>query len=165
MIKSTTKSNNKRRSGVAAVEAAVCLPLLVLIFFGALEVSGGIFQEYDAQAAAYELSKAALESQSSCEDVRFVADQILPQLGYSNYSISIDVLPRTVNADSVEPTTATSFSILPTGTAPVGLEDLPRGTLLKLSLTVDRPGIAGIGLSRVYMGGTIESDCVFVKEF
>lgn len=158
-------SKSPIRRGVAAVEAAVCLPILVLIIVGAIEVSGGIFQEYNAQACAYELSKVALRSKSTCEDVQTHAAGILPQLEFTTYSIQIDVVPRTANPDSVNVPAITSFSIPQTGTAPEGLEDIPRGTLLRLTLTTNRPAIAGRGFSRAYLNNEISSDCVFVKEF
>ncbi len=155
----------RKRNGVAAVEAAVCLPVLAVIFFGSLEVSGGIFQEYNAQATAFELSKVALNTRSTCDDVQALAAQIMPQHGFTNYSITIDVLPRTVNADSVEAPLVTTFSIPQTGDTTAGLDELPRGTLLRLTLVTDRPAIAGLGLSRSMLGNEIASDCVFVKEF
>ena len=157
--------HNLNRSGVAAVEAAICLPVLALIIFGAVEVSGGVFQEYNAQACAYELSKVALQSGSSCQDVQDAAASILPQLEFTNYSIQVDVIPRSANATSVETPTQTSFSIPQSGAAPAGLEDIPRGTLLRLTLTTDRPAIAGRGFTRAFLNDTINSDCVFVKEF
>lgn len=157
--------NTINRRGVAAVEAAVCLPVLALIIFGAVEVSGGIFQEYNAQACTYEISKVALQSGSSCQDVQDVAATIMPQLDFTTYSIQIDVIPRSVNQGSVDAPTQSSFSIPQSGSAPAGLEDIPRGTLLKLTVTTDRPAIAGRGFTRAFLSGTINSDCVFVKEF
>ncbi len=156
---------NSLRTGVAAVEAAVCLPLLALIFFGSLEVTGGIFQEYNAQATTFELSKVALTRLKTCDDVQDLAAEILPQLGFTNYSMVIDVEPRTVNSDSVGTTTATTFSIPSSGKTTKGLEDLPRGTLLRMTLTAERPSIAGLGFSKTFLSNEITADCVFVKEF
>ena len=141
------------------------MPLLAVIFFGSLEVTGGIFQEYNAQATAFELSKVALTKQKTCDDVQTLAAQIMPQHGFTTYSITIDVEARTVNSDSVEPPGVTTFSIPQTGSTTAGLDELPRGTLLRLTLVTDRPAIAGLGLSRSFLGSQITSDCVFVKEF
>ncbi len=158
-------SKTGKRNGVAAVEAAVCLPLLALVFFGSLEVSGGIFQEYNAQASAFELSKVALTKSKTCDDVQAMAVQIMPQHGFENYNITIEVEARTVNADSVEAPVITTFSIPQSGATTAGLDVLPRGTLLRLTVVADRPAIAGLGLSRSFLGDQIVSDCVFVKEF
>lgn len=151
-------------NGVAAVEAAVCLPVLAIIIFGAIEVSGGIFQEYNVQASAYELSKVALRKDSTCSDVQAMAEQLLPNQDIENYTINIDVEPRTVNLDSVEPPAVTSF-VITSSSATDGLEELPRGTLLRLSLEADRPRVSGRGFFRVFLGERINADSVFVKEF
>jgi Flp pilus assembly protein TadG len=157
--------HSQKHSGVAAVEAAFCLPLLVFIFFGSLEISGGIFQEYNAQAAAFELSKVALTRLKTCDDVQALATQILPQQEFTSYSITIAVEPRTVNGDSVQTPSITLFSIPQSGPTTPGFEELPRGTLLRLTLTVERPPIGGMGLTRNFLDQQIVSDCVFVKEF
>lgn len=165
MSKRRQVSKIQLRRGAAAVEAAVCLPILVLIIIGAIEVSGGIFQEYNAQACAYELSKVALRSQSTCEDVQAHAETILPQLEFATYSIRIEVVPRSENLDSVDAPTITSFDIPQSGAAPVGLDEVPRGTLLRLTVSADRPAVAGRGLARAYLNSEVSADCVFVKEF
>ncbi len=153
-----------RRTGAAAVEAACCLPVLMLIVFSAIEVSGGIFQEYDLQVTAFELSKTALESGNSCADVQAFAEQIMPQLGFEDYEVTIEVEPRTVNNDSVESVPATSFSFTRHSTPPSGLELLPRGTLLRLTLVADRPAVSGGRLMGSLLNAEIDADCVFVKE-
>jgi len=157
--------NSRIRKGTSAVEAAVCLPVLVLVIFGAVEVSGGVFQDYDAQASAYELSKIALRSDGTCEDVQTLAANLLPQLGFVNYEIMITVQSRTVNANSVSVPVQSTFHIPKSGPVTPGLEDLPRGTLVKLTLTADRPSIAGRREFRTYLSSKVQSDCVFVKEF
>ena len=155
----------KKRTGVAAVEAAVCLPVLALVFFGALEVSGGIFQEYNAQASTFELSKIALSKFTTCDDVQDYAASLLPQQRFNNYSIAIEVEPRTVNSSSVNSPTVTSFNIPSSGATTDGLDELPRGTLLRLTLTADRPSVGGLGFTHTFLSAEITSDCVFVKEF
>ena len=155
----------RNRKGSAAIEAAVCLPVLAFIVVAAVEVSGGIFQNYDAQAAAFELSKLALRTSSTCDDVQAKANTILPQLGFSEYDVKIEVEPRTVNADSVDPPTVTLFNVPKTGSTTAGLEEVPRGTLLRLTVTADRPMIPGRGMMRRILADQVEADCVFVKEF
>lgn len=49
----------KRRWGAAAVEAAVSLPLLILLVFGAIEVASGVFLSQTLAIAAYEGARAA----------------------------------------------------------------------------------------------------------
>lgn len=155
-----------KKQGVAAVEAAVCLPVLALIVFGALEVTGGIFQEYNLQASAFELAKVALRRNATCEDIQDQAAAILPSQDFPTYSINLDIEPRTVNADSVEPPTGpTSFAIPSSGSAPLGLETIPRGTLMRITVTADRPRIPGRGLFYSFLNPQATADAVFVKEF
>ncbi len=160
-----TISNPGARRGAAAIEAAVCLPVLAIIIFASIEISGGIFQQYDAQAAAYEISKIALKNGNSCDDVQAAAQELLPQLGFESYNIEIDVVTRTANAASVETPAVNHFDIPSSGTTTPGLDQLPRGTLLKLTLTIDRPKIAGLGFFKQFLGTQISADCTFVKEF
>jgi hypothetical protein len=43
-----------RRKGVAAVELAVCLPVIILLVFGAIEASSFMFLKQSLNVAAYE---------------------------------------------------------------------------------------------------------------
>ena len=155
---------SQSRSGVAAVEAAICLPVLALIIFGAVEISAGIFQEYNAQSCAYELSKVALEAKTDCTDVQTLAASLIPQFGFENYDITIEVIPRTVNTASVDPPLITLFTIPSTGSVTSGLDELPRGTLLQLTLSADRPDTV-TNFFRATLGEQISTQCVFCKEF
>ena len=157
-----TPSNRK---GGAAVEAAVCLPLIVFILLASIEMCSGLFHNYNAHAATYELSKLALKRETTSDDVQSKAAILLPSLGFDDYSITIDVENRTVNTASVEPTSFTSFSVPKTGLTTAGLESVPRGTVLRLKLTVDRSSQQSFGLFQNYLNTTINTDCVFVKEF
>ncbi|MEL7496465.1 MAG: TadE/TadG family type IV pilus assembly protein [Planctomycetota bacterium] len=135
---------NGKRSGAAAVEAAVCFPVIFLILVASIEVCGGMFQNYDAHTAAFELSKQALKRNTTTDDLQAKAAQLLPQLGFDTYDVRIDVLPRTVNTESVESTPYSTFLIPQTGVATPGLEELPRGTILRLTLTVERPSFQAV---------------------
>ncbi len=58
MFKPTSKAGSKRaNSGVAAVELAVSLPLLVLCVLGSIEITNGIFLRQGLHVAAYEGAK------------------------------------------------------------------------------------------------------------
>jgi Flp pilus assembly protein TadG len=48
------QAKRSNRRGVAAVEFAVCLPVLVLLVFGAIEASSFIFLKQSLNVAAYE---------------------------------------------------------------------------------------------------------------
>lgn len=54
-----SRKNDDRRKGAATVEAAVCLPLLIVLVFGAVESANGIFLKQSLTIAAYEAVKIA----------------------------------------------------------------------------------------------------------
>ncbi len=66
-----------RRRGVAAVEFAVCLPLLVLLIFGSIEASSMIFLKQTLNVAAYEATRDAIRDGQSNSDAALRAEQIL----------------------------------------------------------------------------------------
>lgn len=47
-------AQDRRRRGVAAVEFAICLPVLALLVFGAIEATAFIFLKQSLHVAAYE---------------------------------------------------------------------------------------------------------------
>ncbi len=53
-VTSTKHKKAARRRGVAAVEFAVCLPVIILLVFGAIEASSFIFLKQSLNVAAYE---------------------------------------------------------------------------------------------------------------
>ncbi len=54
VISNQRKQHRGKRHGVAAVEFAVCLPVLILLVFGAIEASSFIFLKQSLNVAAYE---------------------------------------------------------------------------------------------------------------
>lgn len=65
------------RRGAAAVEFAVCLPLLVLLVFGSIEASSMIFLKQTLNLAAYEATREAIRNGCSNADGTLRAQQIL----------------------------------------------------------------------------------------
>ena len=158
------RMKTRSRKGVAAVEAAVCIPLLVLLVFGSIEITQGIFLEYNAHSCIYELGKTALKGKATGDEIKAQADSLVPAWGFQNYEIDIEVLPRTVNADSVEPADTLLFEIDQSDTESVtGFEDVPRGTLLRMNLSADRPP-SRTNFFGDLLGQRVIVECVFVKE-
>ena len=58
------------RSGTAVVEAALCIPLIILLMLGTLEVCAGIFLAESLTVCAYEAARAGVRRRSTAEDVR-----------------------------------------------------------------------------------------------
>lgn len=62
-------SVRQQRRGVAAVEFAVCLPVLVLVVFGSIEACTMVFLKETLTVAAYEGSRVALDPTATEADV------------------------------------------------------------------------------------------------
>lgn len=62
--------NRSKRSGVAAAEFAVCLPVLVLLLMGSIETCSMIFVKQSLACAAYEGTRKALQPNATAADVR-----------------------------------------------------------------------------------------------
>jgi hypothetical protein len=65
VISSRRKGPRSGRTGVAAVEFAVCLPVIILLVFGAIEASSFIFLKQSLNVAAYEGIREAIRIDSS----------------------------------------------------------------------------------------------------
>lgn len=59
------RHQTQKRTGAAAVEFAVCLPMIVLLVFGSIEASSFIFLKQGLAVAAYEATREAIRPGSS----------------------------------------------------------------------------------------------------
>lgn len=67
----------QKRRGVAAVEFAVCLPVIVLLVFGSIEASSYIFLKQSLSVAAYEGARTATRLNNDNATARETAAAIL----------------------------------------------------------------------------------------
>ena len=77
-----------RRRGVAAVEFAVCLPVIVLLVFGSIEASSFIFLKQSLSVAAYEGIREAVRSGSTTGDAIARAEDILNARFVEDFQVS-----------------------------------------------------------------------------
>lgn len=84
----TRRRQADRRRGVAAVEFAVCLPVLVLLVFGSIEASSFIFLKQSLNVAAYEGVRDATRLTSNNDQARSRAENILVSRSVSNFTVS-----------------------------------------------------------------------------
>ena len=68
---------SQRRKGIAAVEAAFCVPVLVILMFGTLEICAGIYLRESITVAAFEGVRAGLGRGSDADDIRDAVNQVL----------------------------------------------------------------------------------------
>ena len=75
------------RKAVAAVEFAVCLPVLVLLVFGSIEASSFIFLKQSLSVASYEGAREAAKSNSTDADAVARAEAILNSRGVNDFEV------------------------------------------------------------------------------
>ncbi len=77
-----------QRRGVAAVEFAVCLPVIVLVVFGSIEASSFIFLKQSLNVAAYEGIREAVRNGSNTAAATARAENILDARLVNGFRIS-----------------------------------------------------------------------------
>ena len=76
------------RRGLAATETAITLPLLVLLVFGAIELTNAIFLKQSLTIAAYEGARAVARPAATSDNGEARVDAVLAARGVSNYEVS-----------------------------------------------------------------------------
>lgn len=76
------------REGTAAVEFAVCLPVIMLLIFGAVEASSFIFLKQSLNVAAYEGVREAIRSGSTSAEATTRAVNLLNARNVRDYQIT-----------------------------------------------------------------------------
>jgi len=95
------------RSGVAVVEAAICLPLIVLLMLGTLEICSGYYLKESLTIAAYEGARAAVKRRATAEDAEAQVLAFLESRDVSlNDSGKIEIIPPDFSdLDALDPIT------------------------------------------------------------
>ncbi len=87
-MRATSRKRNHRLSGVAAVEFAVCLPVIILLVFGAIEASSYIFLKQSLNVAAYEGIRESIRADSNNADGVDRAQNILSSRKVADFTIA-----------------------------------------------------------------------------
>jgi Flp pilus assembly protein TadG len=82
------KSHSKRR-GVAAAEAAFCIPLILILASGTLEISRMIFMKERLTICAYEGCRSGIKRRSTAAQVQATVNSLLPAFGITNATVTI----------------------------------------------------------------------------
>lgn len=80
------------RSGVACVEAAICLPVLFAIVLVGVEITNLIFLKQSLSTAAYESCRTAIQSSTTTVVSRSVGAAVLDSRGVKSYTIEFSPL-------------------------------------------------------------------------
>ena len=84
---SQRKRSMRSRRGVAAVEMAVCLPVIILLVFGAIEASSFIFLKQSLNVAAYEGIRESIRVGSGNDEGTTRAATILSSRAVQGFQI------------------------------------------------------------------------------
>ena len=88
VISNQRKQHRGKRRGVAAVEFAVCLPVLILLVFGAIEASSFIFLKQSLNVAAYEGIRESIRIDSNNANGVNRAENILDARNVRDFDIA-----------------------------------------------------------------------------
>ena len=86
-MKQSSRANHQR-GGVAAVEFAVCLPVIVLLVFGAIEASSFIFLKQSLHVAAYEGARSAIRLGADNEAASTSVQNILGSRNVQDFQVA-----------------------------------------------------------------------------
>lgn len=100
------RSFGRLRKGAAAVEAAFCIPILIILMFGTLETCSGIFLTESLKIVAYEGARVGVRRGANIEQVRDRCADILSARKVNGGTVTIT--PEDFNTlDALEPITVT----------------------------------------------------------
>lgn len=104
-----TPNHNRRclPRGAAAAETAIALPLLLLLFFGAVELSRAIHVQHSLQEAAQAAARVYCIAEGSQQQAEQLAATAMSKAGISGYSIRFDPATKTEIDVEREPVTVT----------------------------------------------------------
>jgi len=85
-----TRRKQCRRSGVAAVEFAVCLPVLGMVVFGVIETTNAVYVQQAITSAAYEAANVASATGGTSATAQTRATAVLTSLGIKSATVSIN---------------------------------------------------------------------------
>lgn len=88
-----TGRSGRCRRGAAVVEMAMCLPVLMLLLFGAYEFARANMIRHAINAAAYEGARTGIVPGAKVADVRASARYILSTVGVRDFRLRVEPNP------------------------------------------------------------------------
>lgn len=146
-LKHNSKQHSTRRGfplrrAVAAVEAAVMMPVMVLLAFGSIELSNMVFMRQSLSIAAYEGVRVITKPGATAAQATTRINEVLTSRNVTNYTVS-------VSTDGMVPITVTPLT--------------PRGTLLTVAIQSSNGGSA-YGPLQLFTGRTIQCQTTMVRQ-
>jgi Flp pilus assembly protein TadG len=124
------------RSGVAATELALCLPLIVMLVLGSIEACSMIFLNHSLSIASYEGVRVAINFDATTQEVEDRCESLIDARNVSGGLVSI---------------------------SPSNVATVPRGQ--QIAVTVSAPCDANALIPPWFFGGkTLSATTIMVKE-
>ena len=136
ILNSRRRNDARRRSGLAVVEMAICLPVVVMLVFGTIEACSMIFLQQSLTAAAYEGTSAGTKCNGSTNTATTRCQQVLD--AHRVASATIELSPPT-------------------------LESASQGSPVTVTVSASC-GANGLLPLRFYVGRTLTAHCTMTKE-
>ena len=97
------RAQRKPSRGAAVVELAVCLPVMVLLVFGAIEATNVVYLKQTATTAAYEGVRLATATGGTESAARQRIDEVLATHAISNATVTFNpsIGPTTRRGDNI----------------------------------------------------------------
>ena len=77
------------RSGIAAVEAAFCFPLIIILMLGTLEISAGLYLRESLSICCFEACRIGTRRGATVADVEARAQEVLADRGVTGATVVI----------------------------------------------------------------------------
>ncbi len=90
-----------RRRGAAAVEFALCVPVLLTVLFAIVEYSRVLQIQHAVRQAAFEGARAGVVLDAATSDVTTAANNIVNALGITNATVTVSPNPISYTSQTV----------------------------------------------------------------
>lgn len=126
---------DRPRRGLAVVELAICLPLILTLTFGAIESANAIYLKQSLATAAYEAARAATASGGNEDDGRQKFDEVLGVRGVKNAAIAFS---PPITSSILQGTPITVTVTAPSNSNSVGPQWYTRNATIRTAVVMPR---------------------------
>lgn len=91
------RRNKRDRKGTAATEFALIIPVLLILTFGTIELSSGMYLRQTLKIASYEGARTAIRKRATTQDVKDVVDTFLQSRDITGATTIINRDPARTN--------------------------------------------------------------------
>ncbi len=129
------KVHRRRSKGMAVVEFAVCLPMLVLLVLGAIECTSMIFLKQSLNVVAYESIRVAIRNDGTTAGAMNRANEVIAERSIDGVNVSFN---------------------------PGNVDRLERGTPIRVTVTA--PCLANSVFTLNFFSGELQATAFMIKE-